>query len=785
MRRILRFGFVLCLSVFLILPFNAKAQLLNGRISQLDFRDISVGDALRILSEESNLNVVASQQATGIKMTMYLKDIAPVEVLDAMAKTYNLWYRKDPVSNIYRIYTAEEFRLGNVETNREHVKVFTARYQNVISIAYALENLYPERVQMQIGQEQNEQYQDLQSRFQKFQIMAQQSMVDVDLGGGGGNSGGGVGGGMGGSGQSGNNRNNSNRGGGRGGQLSQGNQMSLLQNQRLEGNLQGVITGDVQGDGRLSKFIQEDAPIFVTLLKTQNKILVRTRDPVAIAEIERLIGELDQSPINVLLEVKILSVNLNDDYTSTFNFIYNGSGNLNVGRVDINATDIISDGVVTAGDLIRGALGDPSIVAGYMSKTFKARLKILEDEGRITELASPVVSTANQEVSRITLGDERPITTGFTTSTVQEAGDNGNTNNYYQTKLIPETDLQQIGTNLVMTPSVSKDNSVNLNLLIDQSAISVNPGTIPVETATGITDVPVDVVSRKSFAGNVIIENEKTMVIGGLITEKAMDVESKVPVLGDIPLLGFFFNNQNRERLREELIIMIKPHIIRDNRDMLAVSGGYLNDNSVHPAAKEFANLGVYDNPDGEHRSYQLQPDYKTYSPQDKMDPQHWDKQNLPSLKAPPKPSVAGDAPASGTGEMSVSEKQQIYIKLTQYAAQAIRKRPEEREIMEGVAEVQLDNNHRADLLYDTRIRAVPMGSWRQGGIHVTAVAVYNLSSTPLSVDFKHIKGQWLASSVETATLKKQGDLGDSTYMYLISAGRFDDVMNRIQSAGL
>ena len=87
--------------------------------------------------------------------------------------------RKDPHSHIYRMYTADEFRLGNVEANREHVKVLTARYQNVLSIAYAIQNLYPERVQMELGEEQDELYQDLQARFRRFDLIANRSTIDI------------------------------------------------------------------------------------------------------------------------------------------------------------------------------------------------------------------------------------------------------------------------------------------------------------------------------------------------------------------------------------------------------------------------------------------------------------------------------------------------------------------------------------------------------------------------------------------------------------------------------
>ena len=64
-----------------------------------------------------------------------------------------------------------------------------------------------------------------------------------------------------------------------------------------------------------------------------------------------------------------------------------------------------------------------------------------------------------------------------------------------------------------------------------------------------------------------------------------------------------------------------------------------------------------------------------------------------------------------------------------------------------------------------------------------TALALYNLSKSIVNVDFKHIKGKWLASSIESAKLSKQGEFGDSTYLYVVSAGSFDDIAKRIKLA--
>ena len=101
---------LLPLSVGLAAPKPVKTRANPGQIiEQIEFRDVAVGDALRILAEQSNLNIIASKKAADIPVTMFLRRVTSIEVIEALAKTYNLWYQRDEDSNIVRIYTVEEY----------------------------------------------------------------------------------------------------------------------------------------------------------------------------------------------------------------------------------------------------------------------------------------------------------------------------------------------------------------------------------------------------------------------------------------------------------------------------------------------------------------------------------------------------------------------------------------------------------------------------------------------------------------------------------------------------
>ena len=90
---------------------------------------------------------------------------------------------------------------------------------------------------------------------------------------------------------------------------------------------------------------------------------------------------------------------------------------------------------------------------------------------------------------------------------------------------------------------------------------------------------------------------------------------------------------------------------------------------------------------------------------------------------------------------------------------------------------ITVNTQNSLPLFADNRISATPVGSWNRGGMHVTALSVVNRASQSLPVDYQNIKGRWLASSVESSQLSPVGQTESSTYMYVISALPFDEVV--------
>jgi general secretion pathway protein D len=197
--------------------------------------------------------------------------------------------------------------------------------------------------------------------------------------------------------------------------------------------------------------------------------------------------------------------------------------------------------------------------------------------------------TANDEVSRLFIGDERPMVRNITSQTIA----NGDT-----TITVPQTEIQfqDVGTLLLITPNINADRTVTLRLLQENSEINEGGASIPIYSATDggiIQNVSVDVVSSRSVSGTFVAKDEMTMAVGGLVTEVESEQERRVPFLGRIPLLGWFFKSKERVKQRTELIVMIRPHVISTPADGEDISKRVLEGLSEHPARDGRKSLDV------------------------------------------------------------------------------------------------------------------------------------------------------------------------------------------------
>jgi general secretion pathway protein D len=528
---------------------------------------------------------------------------------------------------------------------------------------------------------------------------------------------------------------------------------------------QGAFSGQAsEGKGAIGEVMRRLSPIYVTVIRSQNRVLVRTRDPEAMAQIRSLVKKLDVSQSSLLMEVKVLSVDLSDGYRSAFDFI-------------LNAGDFALAGLPGVQPIAGTAL-----LAAVVNQKFTANLQLLEREGRITELATPMLMTSNQEVSRVFVGEERPIVTGYTSSSPTGAGQIGGIGSFATPILVPQIQTRPLGTTLLLTPNINADRTVNIRMVIEQSSLAADKAVIEIPNTTVPDAQPasakIDVVKSQTFSGTILGKDDIATAVGGLIQDSAIDRQTKTPVLGDVPLLGLLFKDDESLRARRELIIIIKPHILETPSESAEVSQEFLHNESVHPNARAMGgNMDIYRNPGRHHDDYTLQQRYKFYDDQDQFDPYHRRTRNPDEEPSMP-PNAPPAFPPRNDGAQADANPQD-YLGLTRFAALAIRQPDAGKSPPKGITEAGLIYANGERLLDDQRLQLEPMEGWKKGNLYVTTVEVSNRTDKSVNVDYSQVRGQWLASTIETPRLARKGMAGDKTYLYLVSKEPFHEALRR------
>lgn len=209
-------------------------------------------------------------------------------------------------------------------------------------------------------------------------------------------------------------------------------------------------------------------------------------------------------------------------------------------------------------------------------------MQLLENQGRVTAVARPLLLTANNEVSRLFIGRTVPITVGFTPAQIVNTGvAAANT-----VQATPITVVTPVGTQPLITPNINADRTVTLRVTQQTTRVQQNGATVPLPNpGGGVTQVPVDVVQQRTFSGTVIAKDGLPIAVGGLIEEELRDVRRGIPVISKIPYAGFFYRSQNTIRARREQIILMRPYVFFTPAESSCPSRDLLRDPSIHAMA--------------------------------------------------------------------------------------------------------------------------------------------------------------------------------------------------------
>ena len=177
---------------------------------------------------------------------------------------------------------------------------------------------------------------------------------------------------------------------------------------------------------------------------------------------------------------------------------------------------------------------------------FAAMLRAIRGDTNTNVVATPSAVTMDNQEAELKVAQEVPFVTGQYTNTNAVTG---GTVNPFQT-----IQREEVGTILKVTPTISPEGSaVMLKISIESSSIGQKPA--------GAVDL---VTNKRTITTNVLIEDGGVVVLGGLIEDNSVKGEQRVPYLGSIPIIGLLFKTRNATSTKNNLIMFIRPKILRD-----------------------------------------------------------------------------------------------------------------------------------------------------------------------------------------------------------------------------
>lgn len=280
----------------------------------------------------------------------------------------------------------------------------------------------------------------------------------------------------------------------------------------------------------------KEVGVRIAVDETRNALIMYTT-PKKYKELESLINKLDLMPVQVLIEASIAEVTLTDALQYGLEWYIKSTAG--------SQTSILRtlEGLgVGGGGLSYAMVAD--------TQKFQLLLNALSQEGMIKILSSPRITVRDGKSASIFVGTEVPvITSEATTAEITEEGTTG---------IIRSVQYRSTGISLNVTPSVHAKGVVTLEISQEVS-----------EAQTNITsDISSPMILNRSLSTEVVAADGQTIIIGGLIKEKKSETTTKVPFLGDIPILGYLFKTKSESIDRTELVIMITPRIIRNTQEI-------------------------------------------------------------------------------------------------------------------------------------------------------------------------------------------------------------------------
>ena len=492
----------------------------------LDLRDMEITEALKFLALKAGLNIIPTQKVTG-RVTLMVNDVSIRDVFDLMIRSNNLAYEKR--GDIYNVMTEDEFKsyFGKNFSDARQVKVFHLAYAVPEQVFSILDNFKSSIGKIFVEQETGtvivldapERMAEIEKAVEALEQKTTIRIFD----------------------------------------LKYANAKDI--EAQLKAQLDDKKAGSIKADERT------------------NQVIVQTL-PERMDDIAKLVEGLDTKTREVLIDARIVKINLADDQSrgveweglfdlgKKLGLSYLGSTPFTIlnpptGIGDFTTRQLRSNLLKNSGlsptgsypfsgttsDVASSAkvTGSESLHLGMVGRhDFDVLFKYLNTFGKTRILSCPQIAVINNQEAKIHVGERQAYVTTSTTS--------GET-----TKTVSESvTYVDIGLQLSVTPTVNVDGYVTMKIRPEISNVE--------DVIVSSSNNKIPIIDTTMAETSVMVKDGSTIMIGGLHKEEEVESYKGVPFLGRVPFLGFLFSEKVKSKQRVEICIFLTPHIIEGDR---------------------------------------------------------------------------------------------------------------------------------------------------------------------------------------------------------------------------
>lgn len=307
--------------------------------------------------------------------------------------------------------------------------------------------------------------------------------------------------------------------------------------------LNGVSTNQQGGKGQATPAVAMMKNVVIKADAQTNALIINAA-PDLLRDLEQVINQLDIRRAQVLVEAIIVEVQDSDALNLGVQWFNRNGGGSNFPETGASASSINSS------DMSSSLKGITGLATGFYRGNWSGLFTALRTNSQNDILATPSIVTLDNMEAEFSVGQEVPVLSGSQTTT----GDN----------IFRTVDRKSVGIKLKVKPQINKGDSVLLEIEQEVSSVA--------EKAPGGTGDLGATFNTRMVKNAVMVGSNNIVVVGGLLDSTSHDVTSKVPLLGDIPGIGFLFRSTSQKMVKRNLMLFIRPTIIREQDDYVDAS---------------------------------------------------------------------------------------------------------------------------------------------------------------------------------------------------------------------